>query len=236
MQAEIPRRKRLVAGAGRQGKALAAAGLRAGSGESGFVLVYVILILLLVVILGIMSVNTATTELQIASNHKVRMESFHRADGGVSVASELGEASLSCPGGFSSTIPGVLTATNIYVVTPDLGMNEILADDDSLLLDPDTAATGPGLGADYDACYPAPCSTSADPGNTYLRMGGEMTQNVGGALQQLAGYEGKGKGMASGGGARNYDMYARHYGRDNSQSVVRVQWRHVIGQEGTCIY
>ncbi len=54
---------------------------------------------------------------------------------------------------------------------------------------------------------------------------------AGAGLQMLAGYEGKGKGIASGGGQIVYTIFSQHMGRSNSESVVAIQWRHFIGLE-----
>ena len=42
-----------------------------------------------------------------------------------------------------------------------------------------------------------------------------------------AGYEGMGKGAAHGGTLMIYDIITQRVGDKNSESIVRVQWRHV---------
>ena len=54
---------------------------------------------------------------------------------------------------------------------------------------------------------------------------------AGSGLQMIAGYEGKGKGTAGGGGRIDYSIYSQHIGRSNSESIVAVVWRHFIGLE-----
>ncbi len=44
----------------------------------------------------------------------------------------------------------------------------------------------------------------------------------------IAGYEGKGKGAAGGGAWVLYHIRSRHMGFDGSDSVVEVQWKHVM--------
>ena len=58
----------------------------------------------------------------------------------------------------------------------------------------------------------------------------------GGASQMAAGYEGKGKAAGAAGAHIAYDIVSGHVGPFNSQAMVRLQWRHVIGQEGPCLY
>jgi hypothetical protein len=70
----------------------------------------------------------------------------------------------------------------------------------------------------------------------YLYLGGFAEMLPGGALQMAAGYEGKGKGSASGGVARIVDIYSIYNGELNSQTCVVMGWRHLVGSEGDCIY
>lgn len=77
-------------------------------------------------------------------------------------------------------------------------------------------------------------ASGADVG--YLYMGGFSEMLPGGALQMAAGYEGKGKGSASGGVAKILDIYSVYNGALNSQTCVVMGWRHLIGSEGDCIY
>lgn len=74
------------------------------------------------------------------------------------------------------------------------------------------------------------------PNTGYLYMGGFTEMLPGGALQMAAGYEGKGKGSASGGVAKIIDIYSRFRGDLNSQAIVLLGWRHLIGSEGSCNY
>ena len=86
-----------------------------------------------------------------------------------------------------------------------------------------------------DAIYPADnIDRGVDVG--YLYIGGFSEMLPGGALQMAAGYEGKGKGSASGGVAKIIDIYSIYNGELNSQTCVVMGWRHLIGSEGDCIY
>jgi len=63
---------------------------------------------------------------------------------------------------------------------------------------------------------------------TYIRSG-EMDSGVlpGSAMQIGAGYEGVGKGAASGGTFTNYLIRAHREGRRNSVAEVDLGWRHI---------
>jgi hypothetical protein len=86
-----------------------------------------------------------------------------------------------------------------------------------------------------DAAYPAD-NIASGVNVGYLYIGGFSEMLPGGALQMAAGYEGKGKGSASGGVAKIIDIYSIYNGELNSQTCVVMGWRHLIGSEGDCIY
>ncbi len=67
--------------------------------------------------------------------------------------------------------------------------------------------------------------------HTNIIADGLTTVVAGSGLQMLAGYEGKGKGTAGGGGQIIYNIYSQHIGRSNSESIVAIGWRHIIGLE-----
>ena len=188
--------------------------------EQGFVLVASIMVLLILVVIGISATTTSIIESRISGADKAYKITFYTADGGTEVGAELIEQSISCPGGFSSTTVGDVT----------------LFDNTKLLLyqSPLGNIIPENVTPTYDAFFVSPF-TSTDP-NVYMTMGGETVIAKGAALQQLAGYEGKGKSAAGGGTTKYYDIYSRYYGKNNSDSVVYVGWRHVVGQEGACNY
>lgn len=66
---------------------------------------------------------------------------------------------------------------------------------------------------------------------------GETRLTSGSAIQMAAGYEGKGKAAATGGGIIAYTIHSRHEHRQtNSESHIVIGYRHLIGQEGDCKY
>ena len=183
-------------------------------GENGTAIVSVLLVLTVLMIIGVSSMSTSTVELQVATHDARHKMAFFQADGGAEFAAELLEQNICCPGGFSSTTIGELE-----VETPALWMNSsssLASDTNRDLYHPTTYAAG-------------------DP-HTNIRLGGATTLAAGGAIQMAAGYEGKGKGAPSGGAHILYDIYSEHLGRFNSKSMVLLQWRHVIGMEGSCLY
>lgn len=182
--------------------------------EAGFVLVAAIMILLVLVILGISSTTTTNIELQIAGNDKTNKQTFYAADGGTEVGANLLEENISCPEGFAVQ---PLTIGTVEVVNRDFWLQETLA------LPSDTVR---------DMRLPA---NDAAP-HTNITISGNTTLSHGSALQMIAGYEGLGKGAASGGASILYDINSQHLGNNNAESTVYLLWRHVVGLEGECRY
>lgn len=195
--------------------------------EGGFVLVGALLILLLLVLIGISASTSTTLELQIAASDRTRKETFYQADAGTQLAIRLVEESLGTPGGFTAVnADGVLVDpfnspnNTILIVDPTLSENEGIPVEPS-----DAARDAAYFPEGYD-----PASPNDDP-HTNLTAAGVTEVTAGAGLQMVAGYEGKGKGTAGGGGNILYTIYSQHVGRAQSESVVQVEWRHIIGLE-----
>lgn len=199
--------------------------------EGGFVLVGAMLILLLLMLIGISASNTTTMEIHIAASDRVRKESFAQADGGAQLAIRLVEESLGTPGGFTDVTAGVLNYPVPYVSDPFNPQNTILMVD--LTMAEDEGVPALPSDAARDAAY-FPEGYDPDLPNaphTNINVGGVTSVSEGAGLQMVAGYEGKGKGTAGGGGQILYTIYSQHLGKAESESVVQVDWRHVIGLE-----
>ena len=190
--------------------------------EKGSLMVIAIIILMLLTLIGIAITTTASLEMQIASNDRLHKMAFYAADGGIDIGAELLEQNLGCTGGFADTLGGGQRDVGSVRVT-DLTLWE----------NTDTDATVP---SDADRHFYFPENYSGTQPHTNLTVGGNTQFSSGNAIQMVSGYEGKGKGAGAGGAFIMYDMTSQHLGIAGSQSVIRVQWRHVIGNEGACIY
>lgn len=199
--------------------------------EDGFVLVGALLIMLLVVLIGISATTSTNLELQIAGVDRTHNETFYNAEAGLEAASALLEENVSCTEGFTAGSGGqprrigpveVLVPSLAFWQNNPLGENEIrdfLDGDD----DPDFT-----IGTPYPWVFPNPNRA------TNVRLGGDTILSPGASLQMAAGYVGLGKAAGSGGIALLYDIYSQHLGLRNSETVLHLQWRHVVGQEGPC--
>ena len=190
------------------------------SDDGGMVLVLILMIIELITLAGISSIDTSTTEMKTATNDVQHKIAFYIAEGGLDVASELLEQNLCCPSGFTEDEEDLGEAT--------IGITRTTALDfwkNTTMSDPSDA--------NRDLFFP---NNYGSAPHTNITMAGNTILGMGSALQMAAGYEGKGKGAAGGGGHIVYDIHAQHLGRGNSISELMVQWRHVIGQEEDCKY
>jgi len=205
------------------------------SNDSGFVLVVTMLILVVLTLIGLSATRTTNIELQIAGNEKWSQEAFYKADGGLEAGIELIEQNLSCPGGFTAAPTG-FEDNNSSSFFPVVGVDVF----DSLFAwDIDKESLSGASGTVDINTIPSdsirslristdPSSRNDTAPHTNLAIWGITQYAPGNAIQMGAGYEGKGKGAAGGGGSILFDIYSQHIGKANSEAVVFTGWRHQI--------
>jgi PilX N-terminal len=196
--------------------------------EQGSLILITVVILMVLTVIGISMTTTTSIELQIAGNDKLIKTAFYEADGAIDVGAEVIEQNLGCvgaPGGFTEDVIGDDSSESSDTSTA-IRM-------DNLSVWQNTSATAP---SDTNRDFHFPDGYAAGDPHTNLTAGGNTVLSTGAAIQMVAGYEGKGKGAGGGGGYIAYDLYSQYLGVSNSESVIMVQWRHVIGQEGACNY
>lgn len=204
--------------------------------EEGFVLVTALLIMLVLTIIGIAANRNTSTELLIAGNDRTHKQTFYEADGGTEFAAEVLEQNIACID-FDDTAPGTTS-----VVTPELGPagsivldNSIAVSGSSLRLWQNGIGTWAGAGSPYpaddarDMWFP-PEYQPGEP-HTNITVEGTSELNTGGSIIMAAGYLGLGRSIGSGGVKLEYEIFSQRVGRNNSESVIRVEWRHVVGME-----
>ncbi|MBW1819081.1 MAG: hypothetical protein JRJ60_18230 [Deltaproteobacteria bacterium] len=191
--------------------------------EKGSVLVISMLVLVLLTLVGIAATTTTTIEINIAGNERFHAVAFYEADAGVELAQELLEQNIACPEGFTANeSAGALVEGTIVV------------NEESLAFYQNLEAPRP---SDSERDMFMPADYGGGP-HTNFTFGGRTVFSSGSALQMAAGYEGIGKGAAGGGAYVLYDILAQHQGVARSESIVRIQWRHIIilSREGECRY
>ena len=224
--------------------------------ENGSPMVIVVLVLALLTVIGLSVLNTTSVETQIAGHHRRHKMTFYGADGGTEIACELLEQNIGCSAdGFTDNTGGNGAVIGLDPVPaafpfpcPDANnaMPGVMVKDrffyqnSQRLKGAEFIDIDPTGGSDIsDLFYPANMSDACVNGNwphTRLTVGEDATVYAkGSAIQQLAGYEGKGKGAAGGGGHIFYTIFSQRV--ENGEDVtIRIGWRHAIGQEGGCNY
>lgn len=182
--------------------------------EAGSTIVVALMIIAIISILAISDIYNSFTETNIAGQDVRYKLAFYRADGGTELAAELLEQNVNCAAGFTNSTIG-----NVTVDEPEFWLN--------------VSASKP---SDTNRDFYFPSGYNSGQPHTNITVGGNTALSTGGAIQMAAGYEGKGKGAGAGGAYIAYDILSGHVGSFNSRAVVRLQWRHVIGQEGPCLY
>ncbi len=207
------------------------------TGEEGFVLVFTLLLLVVVTLLGVSSISTSVFESTMSANDALYKRAFYEADGGTSVAGVVIEENVSCPNGFSSTegSGSALIDGNVLIEKNSLALWK---NDPNKWTTKDSSTNTQHTDVNRDAYffYDASDLKGTQLPRTNITAGGVTAIATGAGLQMAAGYEGRGKGMASGGAYINYDVYSQHIGNRMSESIVEIEWRHVVGFEGNCKY
>ncbi len=231
---------------------------RKESGQDGYVLILCLVVLLLLTILGISSTMLTTVELQIAGNDRTHKETFYEADGGVETSTVLIEENISCPLGFHQVIDdndpatfyrigGVEVADTRFIydvgvedVANSLTPGEITSIKDKIDVGTPASEISPDFPSDNirSARIPLnPASANKDSEErTNIAVLSETGFVPGGATEMAAASEGPGKTGAGGGIAISYDVYSQRVGRNNSETILKVEWMHLIGSEGECNY
>ncbi|WP_319547568.1 pilus assembly PilX N-terminal domain-containing protein [Desulfogranum marinum] len=211
--------------------------------DDGFVLVAALLMLVVLTLIGIAATSTTNIELKIAGNDKTAGESFHKADGGLEASIEVLEQNIRCPTGFSLAPAGFdnADATTFFSISGVNVFDNNFALDETI--DDVAGATGATTLGDVPSDAIRSLRLPLDPAvpsdadtHTNMAIWGETQYIAGSAIQMAAGYEGKGKGAASGGGAILYEVHSQHVGKNNSESIVALQWRHIISSLVGCKY
>ena len=206
--------------------------------SDGYILIAALMILLVLTLIGIAGNRNTTTELQVAANDKVHRQTFYTADGGTEYASELLEQNIGCIGFTSNgTSTNWLDDSNGPLVVD----NYIAVENSSLNFWQNSTGTWSDTGSDYpsddDRDLFFPPAYSEGEAHTNITIEGRSDLTAGSSIIMAAGYLGLGRSMSSGGVTLEYEIYAKHIGQNNSESLIRVEWRHVVGREDPfCTY
>ena len=207
--------------------------------EQGFVLIISMMMLVILTLFGTFATNTSVIELGISGNDRVSKESFYQADGGTEAGIELVEQNFACAAGFKS--PGIMNNNDATTFLSIVGIDVF----DRRFAYAEKEADVAGAHATStltDPDFPSDTIRSLRiPGNPAIRNDIGPHTNIaaysvrkyaeGSANETAAGYGNKKLGIT-----RVADIVSAHLGRRNSLSKIHLQWTHIIGQEGDCLY
>ncbi len=189
--------------------------------EDGSMIVIVLLLLAVLSIVGISAVNTSNLDREIVGNNVRYQTAFYEADGGVEAGIELVEQDIYERTWTAYSIEGtlgIMTSGFCMNRDDDVGIDPIPSDTNQDVVIPDSALDTSGT----------PYTVIAGVPHTNLKFVGSSRLSTGSAIQLAAGYEGKGKGVGSGGAWIIYDIRAYHQGALNTSAKVALKWRHVM--------
>lgn len=202
--------------------------------QKGFILVTAMMILLILTIMGIAMNRTTTSELQIAGNDRLHKQSFYQADGATEFAAEALEQNIAClifaQNGTGSTSivtpePGIVLDGNIAVRNGNLQFWQNVIGTYSSL------AGNPPFPSDIYRDMWLPPTYAAGAPHTNITIEGISDFTAGSSILFAAGYLGLGRSMAAGGVTLDYSIDAQRLDLNNTESVIRVQYHHVVGKE-----
>ena len=167
--------------------------------EDGTVLVVALIMMVMLTVIGISASTTSTIEIRIAGNEKFHKMAFYAADGGTEAGAELLEQSIEDRGWSDGSTVG-----SANILNGDFWANlaEPASDDVQI----------PNLGS----------------GQVNLRFDHVTDLSSSGAIQLIAGYEGKGKGAAGSGAHLVHNIRSRAVGVANAESRIMISWKHLI--------
>ncbi|MDK9709053.1 MAG: pilus assembly PilX N-terminal domain-containing protein [Desulforhopalus sp.] len=208
--------------------------------EEGFILVAALMILMILTVMGIAMNRNTTTEIQIAANDRLHKQTFYEADGATEAAAEVLEQNIACVL-FAANAAGskAIGGGNIALDYTAANNNGIAIDDGSLQLWQNTIGKYSNDGFAVADNYPSdafrdmwlPVNYAAGAPHTNITVEGIADLTAGSSIIQAGGYLGLGRSMAAGGVTLEYEIDARHTGLSNSESMIRVEYRHVVGRE-----
>jgi Tfp pilus assembly protein PilX len=177
--------------------------------ERGIALVIVMLLLISMTVLGMLSIATMTTDIQIGGNKRLKKQNMHAGESVIEVSAPFIEDAV-----FVGAVPANYAAivTNTNVVTEVLGMNVPPEDtvDTATDASPDmriTSLSNVTVGGDIDYLY--------------------ATTAVGNAIEYASGYEGVGTGLGQAGALIYYRINSVAQGQIGSTARLGAIYRYV---------
>ncbi len=193
--------------------------------EKGSVLRITLVLVTVAILIGVVVNRESTQEIFIAANDVDGKRAFYSSEAGLAAGRELLEQNIACPE------KGFAYGAQVY-------------DETVWVIQKDESATRAKFwektyeGVDIDRCT---VKANADiwlrSTDTYIAYSYKSMEPGDGASTLMAeGGEGFGFGTSHGGGFLAYDIWAECLGPPNADAVLKVEYRHLLGQEEECHY
>jgi type IV pilus assembly protein PilX len=150
---------------------------RSEPGQSGMILVLAMSMLFIMSIIGVMALNTSSTEIGISGNHKSSQEAFYAADRATEYATVSGAVYEQI--GFGSVDLNIETHTE--AIAADLSGSGLRPDADNHVSYMTSGTLPPGWGSDptyFEARYYIIGVTGQGPKNTETRIESQVARIV----------------------------------------------------------
>lgn len=183
------------------------------SRESGFILVWALLLLIVVTLLGVASISTSIYETQMATNEALHKQAFYKADGGTETALALLTENMTCPFGFGNLDANNVTATG----------NIKISDGKEDLWKNTYPSEIPGA-SDTNRDFYYPSTAAGDEPHTNVRLAGYELPDAGEPQIVADGYNTPGTNMKTG-RFTVYDIKTEYVGVRNSRSEIHIKYR-----------
>lgn len=208
--------------------------------EQGFILIFTLLTLVVLTLIGISATRTSNIELKVAGNEKWSQESFYQADGASESATMVIEESIANAGMDNNDYYGVYVRNlNFYMKELDaLCMQNDCTVHAALSSNLDWSFNGqahegspspPNPDTRVDMYMPrdvvGPTGPTGPP-YTRLKMAADTHLTPGASPDMAFGYH-AGTSAADRGSYMLYDIWANNLGRNNSETLLRLQYRHI---------
>ncbi|RJQ81662.1 MAG: hypothetical protein C4519_08645 [Desulfobacteraceae bacterium] len=181
--------------------------------QEGSALLIAVLVMVAITIIGVIAIQTSSTELSIAAHDKWHKMTFFGTDGVTSeITPELIEQAIE-ERGFGDTTPVAYGPSgDLQVHVSDFYLNEE---------------------GTCEANIPSPTNRDVEIANqgetsVYLRIYGDTEFSPGNALQLPEGYHGRGKGAAGGGAIIIYNVRGLGIGANETKARISTRYMHVI--------
>ena len=183
--------------------------------QSGFVLITGLILLIIIAIAAIASMEMSNLDYRMASNSAFKEQSFQASETGRIAAGDAVNQFIYERSWDGVTVhPGISFASTFSPLSAN-GDSENLFSSGSLAKD-----------MDFDIA-----STSAIEkinSDIYIIRAPSAAAAIGGGLQQLAGYRGAGKGVASSGSAIYFELRSKGLGNGGAETTTASEYRSFI--------